>query len=1511
MALLTQWIDTLTQGGISLPLLIGIILAIAFISMLLVTVFTLVSLKRAEMKSRRTINIPPSAMKDSAVKDKEEKDGSESDPDAPSPWPIGEWLNKYLIEKGYIRANSIVKSFFKALDFLKKSLGTGYKYKLPWYMILGTEQSGKSSLLSGFTNKEIYDDEEDSPCTWWFLKNGIVLDVNGAVFLPKDGFNSDDKSWNILLNMLSRYRAERPLNGIILTIPADELYGRNKLSPEDITKRAQYMAKKLNFAQSYLGMKLPVYVVVTKTDVVPGFQSFCSEIPVRNRNNMLGWSSPYSIDVIYTPRLLDEGFATLENELNEIRMEIFAENFTTTTRDGIFVFPSELLTIKPLLSIYIDAIFKSASIEERFYFRGFYFTGDSKMVPLLQFNDQQGNNTMAIIGTPDADVNEAGEVSACLGSEQFAPKKIFFFEDLLMRKVFAESGVATPMISKIHQSNKSIFIAKVSTAAFVLIGSYGLFNAYDQLQGNKDLLYPSLFKLSTLIKNASDLTYKNLERDGNEILADCTNYLLSMMQQLNNARLSSLFVPASWFSSINRDLTETLRASYQRVVVRTIYMNLMLKAKELLNMNPDGKSSSIAQVLNPNNSAEYKQLKEYVFGLIELEKNIKKFDSLRTSGDPKDLNDLIDYTFHGSLPQEFLDRYQEFRKILMNTPFPPINLTPYKQTAYNVLISIFQNYLNAVFTNKSTTSVMAFLTRFVEQLTRQNIKETPDCSNVVKFSKDLTCVCKELGEEGNTWLDKDVFEADSEYDSFLDGVEALFGRDVSQKLFDVTVVNFGYLKAKLMEFNNFLKSDITRQNANKMEDNEKESCSSGIYKMERCLAVLCSEPFMEKPGNYQLITNIPNGKMIFWDDELVQYAYETGRRFEQFAATIIKDFPRVMQEGIILLAKSNMSSVIVSTIAKSQSLVDAPSGITSEITSEEILQKQVAELKEVAPRLVKLLSILRDDKLGFVFGNLRSVLNKIGFTMLNHIDKLLENQKPYMPSNLTFSFWNGDSGAGLDAFSVADMEELFLFIQLQRSMTMRLALDFADSIVEFLNAEVVFDKNYGDQAQLAKWTRVVQSAKGVQKKDPTSSITAIERFIMRQLNEYTIDNITSKIEQKDLVGESGDYFLNIIKSIKKGIMSRAEILIRKRNIERYNSLRDYYTKHLETKFPFSNYDKTQRVATDADIEAVREFFKMYDEYGGTPERVLDQIYQLEGDAKELYEFLKRVHNFRQFFEDFFSNQYEAIKVNLEANFTISKREESNADYLVDRVFKPNDDSSIEPISQDKSGVWYFGRPIEIDLRWATGDNQADKPVYDPNDPDLIIEENIAKFQCVGNWAVIRFLQKYKSDSANASKLVPDQVLLRFDVPLSSGKISKIFVGITPSIPKKPGDPSVTSLKVPTPVGKAPEMPSSVISVANEAVLVSKIRRNQNITEPEIEQEPKPEESPEIHLVSNDKAKKTRTNTKPKKKQEPKKREPDVRSTSEKKEIQDVLKSAESPTTDEIDQVVEISEEPIT
>jgi hypothetical protein len=335
-----------------------------------------------------------------------------------------------------------------------------------------------------------------------------------------------------------------------------------------------------------------------------------------------------------------------------------------------------------------------------------------------------------------------------------------------------------------------------------------------------------------------------------------------------------------------------------------------------------------------------------------------------------------------------------------------------------------------------------------------------------------------------------------------------------------------------------------------------------------------------------------------------------------------------------------------------------------------------------------------------------------------------------------------------------------------------------------------------------------------------NSVTELERFIKKDLNTYTLDNITSKISLRDINSESGDYFKNIIKKTKKSILARAEVLIRQRNIKRYETLRDYYEKHLEGKYPFTNYEISKRIVVDASLEEVGEFFKIYEEYGGSPEAVLDQIHQLGDEAKPCYQFLQKIHKLYVFCGDFYKNN-SSIQINLEIDFDINKKDEQNTTYLMDRIFKPNNDTSIEFVNKDKNGVWYFGKPMEMHLRWSSAADAVQVPRAVGNDPDIILEGRTVKIQCLGSWSVLRFLQKYASKSASRDRLLPNQIPLSFSIPLSDSKTASLSVGVLISAPKKPGDTSVNTFQLPVPTDKMPPIPSSVKSYSDQSVLVDR------------------------------------------------------------------------------------------
>ena len=176
-------------------------------------------------------------------------------------------------------------SFRRALRILKSYVtGRDYRYRAPWYLLAGESKSGKTSLLESNglheSVKELVD-RSGRRLNWYFFDDGVVMDVAGDFVLRNDG-TANHRGWNSILRLLQKHRPQRPLDGLVLTIPCADLVTEGELDHQrrfDLEQKATSLYKKLWQAQKILGMRLPIYIVITKCDEITGFSSFCKQLP--------------------------------------------------------------------------------------------------------------------------------------------------------------------------------------------------------------------------------------------------------------------------------------------------------------------------------------------------------------------------------------------------------------------------------------------------------------------------------------------------------------------------------------------------------------------------------------------------------------------------------------------------------------------------------------------------------------------------------------------------------------------------------------------------------------------------------------------------------------------------------------------------------------------------------------------------------------------------------------------------------------------------------------------------------------------------------------------------------------------------------------------------------------------------------------------------------------------------------------------------------------------------------
>ena len=142
-------------------------------------------------------------------------------------------------------------------------------YVLPWYMVIGESGSGKTTAISSarlaspFAEvKRVQGISGTKNCDWWFFEQAVVIDTAGRYAIPVDEGRDKDE-WQKFLTLLLKYRKKEPLHGLIVTIAADKLLSAPQ---EALEEDGKSIRRRIDELMRVLGVKFPVYVLVTKCD---------------------------------------------------------------------------------------------------------------------------------------------------------------------------------------------------------------------------------------------------------------------------------------------------------------------------------------------------------------------------------------------------------------------------------------------------------------------------------------------------------------------------------------------------------------------------------------------------------------------------------------------------------------------------------------------------------------------------------------------------------------------------------------------------------------------------------------------------------------------------------------------------------------------------------------------------------------------------------------------------------------------------------------------------------------------------------------------------------------------------------------------------------------------------------------------------------------------------------------------------------------------------------------------
>ena len=494
-----------------------------------------------------------------------------------------------------------------------KSRGKGV-YKLPWYVIIGESGSGKTEALrhSGIEFPPGLQDELQGTggtvnMDWWFTNRAVILDTAGKMVLP-EAKSSESPEWKEFLRLLKRNRPHCPINGLFLVLSIESLI---KDSAETIAAKASRLAQQLDLIQRTLDVRFPVYLLVTKCDLLTGFREFFDSIddPLL-QHQMFGWSNPSPLDDHFRPDLVDQHLRTVAEKLRRRRLALLrdvsstgrlggdTQQFFASTYqlgrgpaparrldevDAMFALPESLMRLAPRLRRYLETIFVAGEWSAKpVFLRGIYFTTSMREGKAL-------DEAMALAtGLPLDQLPE---------DKSWEKNRAFFLRDLFHEKVFRESGLVTRATNTL-QLLRTRQLAIFGTAGFALLllvsfACYGKFklqrsveteasywragtNGWDLDKGEwtlGSLLHPGANdpQLSYGATNLMQLDGKELSFSGRKLTA--LEYHENLEERVTN-RLSGgfIFKPISWLAgNADKDRLRGQRILFEAGVLKPLF----------------------------------------------------------------------------------------------------------------------------------------------------------------------------------------------------------------------------------------------------------------------------------------------------------------------------------------------------------------------------------------------------------------------------------------------------------------------------------------------------------------------------------------------------------------------------------------------------------------------------------------------------------------------------------------------------------------------------------------------------------------------------------------------------------------------------------------------------------------------------------------------------------------------------------------------------------------------------
>ena len=261
---------------------------------------------------------------------------------------------------------------------------------LPLLYVLGSPNSAKTTTImkSGLDPEllagQAYQDEAVAPTRLvniWYAQGALLVDVGEALACGSPQWPSVGEALmrrtrpNLLRGV---FGGRRPLRAAVVCVSSDSFFGA------DAAENADRLGRKTNAVlrqiADRLGAELPVHVLLTRLDRVPGFAEYVRNLNQEEVSERLGvlLAADAFAQGVYAERasaVLSSALDRLFFSLGEFRLEVLGRESTAASIPLIYQFPRELQKLRNNLASYLVELARPSHLHASPSLRGLFCVG--------------------------------------------------------------------------------------------------------------------------------------------------------------------------------------------------------------------------------------------------------------------------------------------------------------------------------------------------------------------------------------------------------------------------------------------------------------------------------------------------------------------------------------------------------------------------------------------------------------------------------------------------------------------------------------------------------------------------------------------------------------------------------------------------------------------------------------------------------------------------------------------------------------------------------------------------------------------------------------------------------------------------------------------------------------------------------------------------------------------------------------------------------------------------------